>query len=717
MKKIRIAQIVFSLDQGGLENGVVNVVNNADESRIEQVVVCLGKRGILADRVKSGVKVYKLDEGANDLVTAFKLNQIIRKERIDIIHARNWNTLPAAVIAKIISRVPILVHSFHGFLPDETFPLRRRIFVKLCSYFIDMIFTVTDDASRRWRKVNWLSKKKIVTIHNGVDTNKFYVRENDVEFKRSLGLIGQCKVIGIIGSLTAVKNHKVFLEAAKKIINIYADSQFVIVGDGSLRKELEEYSQRLGIGDKVVFTGRREDVSALINCMDIVVNCSTLEGMNNVLLEAMASGKPVVATTVGGNLDILKHEYSGLFCRAGDGDDLAATISRVLSDSDLSERLAVQARENVVNRFSLKKMLLNYQDMYLCLCYRKSKKLCLVAPFPPPFGGMSVQAEKIAQNLEKEGVVYKRVNTSRVLPGVLGIKGVRTIINMLHLFVRLFLKASDTNTFYVFSCSYGYFFLTTVPAWIVAKITRRKIIINYHGGLAREFLKKYRFFVKPVLKSADVVVVPSEFLKDVFKEFGIESKVILNVIEFDGLFKKRENLEPSLVVTRHHDKEYAVGCAIETFRLLQEEIPQARLTIVGEGKETLSLQKKVKESNIRNVLFMGRIKNNDMGEVLRKHDIFLNTSLVDNLPVSFLEAFAAGLLVVSTPAGGIPYLVKNRWNGLLSETYEPKDIVKQIKSALNLQKESISMIENAQEFVKRFSWSAVRDDLLEVMKV
>jgi glycosyltransferase involved in cell wall biosynthesis len=264
--------------------------------------------------------------------------------------------------------VPAVVHSEHGrdILPVITEPLRRRVFRRLSYRLADRVFAVSRQLKNEYESALKISPNLFGLIYNGVDTRLFSPdAQKRREERATLGISEDTVVIGCVARLEPVKDHMTLLRAATIALDAGHDMRIVLVGEGPERPALEyEIKMKPALRDRVIFTGRSFDVARRLCGFDIFVLPSLFEGISNTLLEAMATGLPVVATRVGGNPEIFEDNKSGLMFYPRDIQGLADHLTRLASCCDLRKRLGAEARKHVEQCFSLEQMLKNYSDMY-----------------------------------------------------------------------------------------------------------------------------------------------------------------------------------------------------------------------------------------------------------------------------------------------------------------------------------------------------------------
>ena len=269
------------------------------------------------------------------------------------------------------------------------------------------------------------------------------------------------------------------------------------------------------------------------------------------------------------------------------------------------------------------------------------------------------------------------------------------------------------DIFHVHGCSYWGFF-PIILASIISKILRKRLIITYHGGDAQRFFGHFKFFTNYFLSDCEQVTVPSGFLREVFASFGISCKILPNIIENSLPFKERNTIGANYISMRSLYPLYNISCIIRAFGVVQKNIPEAKLTILGDGPERENLERLVSSQNIPNITFVGRVDNKDIYPYLERNDIFLSSPIIDNMPVSIIEAFSAGLLVISSNVGGIPYVVENRKTGYLFDNDDHISLAKLMIEAVENQELTRNMIRAALVETHRYRWENIKNELLKI---
>jgi glycosyltransferase involved in cell wall biosynthesis len=335
--------------------------------------------------------------------------------------------------------------------------------------------------------------------------------------------------------------------------------------------------------------------------------------------------------------------------------------------------------------------------------------VAVVAPSLDILGGQGVQAKSLMAALRDAGfgIEFIPVNPRfpRWLQWARKVPILRTLINQL-LYIPSLRRVRHAQVVHVFSASYWSFLLAPVPAILAARLFRRPVVLNYHSGEAHDHLKHWGMGVHPWLRLVTEIVVPSAYLEKVFARHGDTTRVVRNMID-TGSFRYRERvpLQPRLLSARNLETHYRVDNTLAAFALVQKEYPEATLTVAGYGSQEEAL--KLEAKGMRGVTFVGRVEPQDMPALYDAADIFVNSSEIDNQPVSILEAFSAGLLVVSTPTGDIPAMLLNGARGQLVPHADPQAMATAILDALEQTAGATAMTRNARMEAEKYSGSMV----------
>jgi L-malate glycosyltransferase len=347
-------------------------------------------------------------------------------------------------------------------------------------------------------------------------------------------------------------------------------------------------------------------------------------------------------------------------------------------------------------------------------------RVLIIAPSLDILGGQSVQAERLLTRLSSESSLqlgFLPINPR--LPGpfrkLQSIKYVRTLVTSIAYYLSLVTQVPRYDVIHIFSASYLSFLLSPTPAILIGKLFGRKLLLNYHSGEAEDHFRRWTRTAIPTIRMVDVVVVPSEYLVQVFSNFGLASKPIYNIIETSVFrFRKRDPLRPSFLSNRNFEAHYGVDTVLRAFAIVQQSVPDATLTVVGDGPLRDYLHKLASELKLNHVEFTGRVEHEHATRLYDSADVFLNGSSIDNQPLSILEAFASGLPVVTTNAGGIPYMVEDEVNALMSSVGDEKELAANVLRLLNEPILTARLVQSGLSECQKYDWKVLREQWLNV---
>ena len=367
-----IAHVIFRLGVGGLENGLINLINRIPEDRYRHAIICIKDATSFGERIeRQNVQVIELNKkDGKDPAIYWRMWSTLRKLRPDIIHTRNANAIEFQLIAAL-ARVRYRVHGEHGWDVHDIYGTSRkyRMLRKALSPFVHQFIAVSQDLERYLLKSVGVSADKVIQIYNGVDFLGFRQRaRDDCRLPWDGSLMDDLIVIGTVGRMQVVKNQMLLVRAFLRIFELEPDLRLrlrlLMVGEGPLRDEIKCALEEHGISDLAWLPGARENVAALVAKIDVFVLPSINEGISNTVLEAMALGVPVVATRVGGNKEIVFHGRTGTLVAPDDINEMAMAIIRYVADSDLRCTQGDAAKQVIEEQFSLDLMVRRYLEVY-----------------------------------------------------------------------------------------------------------------------------------------------------------------------------------------------------------------------------------------------------------------------------------------------------------------------------------------------------------------
>lgn len=328
-------------------------------------------------------------------------------------------------------------------------------------------------------------------------------------------------------------------------------------------------------------------------------------------------------------------------------------------------------------------------------------KVLLICNYKPGVGGISGQVELLQRYLRSEGHTAEIFSTKA------------SVLRRLLLSFRLIRVAREYDVLHIHCCS-GWGFLPAVGGVSVGRWMKKRLVLTYHGGGGEKFFDKHPHLVYQYLTRTDANIVLSGFLAKIFDKHHLPYTIIPNIIELDDKqYRLRETLKPNFICTRAHEELYNIPCILRAFQETLTKLPDATLKLVGGGSRHEALVNMTKEMGLTNVTFTGRVDNTEIYAYLDQSDIFLSSPTVDNMPVSVLEAMNAGLLVISSRVGGVPYMIRNGVNGLLFDSNDSNKLAELMLWSVENQAIAKAIIQQAHQSVRNYRWGSIKDKLYD----
>lgn len=343
---------------------------------------------------------------------------------------------------------------------------------------------------------------------------------------------------------------------------------------------------------------------------------------------------------------------------------------------------------------------------------RERPRVAIIAPGPAIIGGQGIQARALLAALRADGYPVSFIPIDPDFPLGLGwlrqLRYARTALNQaLYLPALIGLRRADVA--HVFAASYWSFLLAPAPAILAARCLGRRVVLHYHSGEADDHLARWGASVRPWLDIADAIVVPSEYLRNVFVHHGYAARVIPNIVDSLAFrFRERGRLRPRLLSVRNLEPHYGVDRILRAFAIVIRRRPDATLTVAGYGSAERDLRRLATSLCRSGVRFVGRVEPPAMPALYDGADVLLNASVVDNQPLSILEAQLAGLPVVSTPTGDLARMVRNRETGLVVPADDPEAMAEAVMTLLEDPQLARGVAARARSEAAAYSWSRVR---------
>jgi sugar transferase (PEP-CTERM/EpsH1 system associated) len=365
-----ITHVIYRLDVGGLENGLVNLVNFLPEDRFRHAIICLAGFSAFRERIRRpDVCVTSLDkQPGKDPAAYWRMHRLLRDLRPQILHTRNIGTIDMQWMGAAAG-VPGRIHGEHGWTADDPHGQSRHNLRirRACRPVIHRWMAMSRDIEAWLHRDVGVPESRVRQLYNGVDTERFSpagAPAVDVPWADVAGTV----TIGTVGRLDPVKNQAWLLGAFHRILERHPELgsrlRLIIAGDGPLRADLARSVRQLGIGNSVWLTGARGDVPELMRAMDVFVLPSRNEGISNTTLEAMACGRPVVAARVGGNPEIVQSGRTGILFESGDEGAFESALMTYLANPGMRMDHGRAGRDRAESEFSIGAMVRRYTDCY-----------------------------------------------------------------------------------------------------------------------------------------------------------------------------------------------------------------------------------------------------------------------------------------------------------------------------------------------------------------
>ncbi len=363
-RPLKVLHILHSFSHGGLENGIVNIINGSPPDIAHELCI-LTTAGEFLPRIRKPVRCYELHkQSGNSIGIILRVSRIIGRSGADIVHTRNWGAFDGVLAACFHPRI-IVFHGEHGrdICDPHGLSYRRNLLRRLLAFRISKFTTVSSDLAGWLTNSVRIPSRKVILLPNGVDAERFRPHR-DQALRSELGIGAQDFVIGTIGRLDPIKNHTGLIRAFAMASSRMPDARLVIVGEGPERSRLQSLIEELNCFPSPILAGYRPDVERFYGIFNLFVLNSIAEGMSNTLLEAMASGLPIVCTSVGGATDLIVDGKQGILIPTAAHEDLGRAMCAYHSDPQLCFSHGEENRRVIEKQYSLISMIDRYCQIY-----------------------------------------------------------------------------------------------------------------------------------------------------------------------------------------------------------------------------------------------------------------------------------------------------------------------------------------------------------------
>jgi glycosyltransferase involved in cell wall biosynthesis len=362
---INILHVTFNMGIGGTEQVIYQLINSLLPHNVNSEVICIdGTIGAIGKRLqKKGVSVTKLSRsGGVDLHLIKNIKTFLISKNFDIIHCHQYTPYFYGLLASFGLPARVVFTEHGRFYPDK-FRYKAIFINPILALMTSSIIAISSATRLALAKYEFIPKYKIQVIYNGIEG--LVIDESEVlKLRGSLNLTSETYIVGTISRLDSVKNHPMLLKAFRLFIHTHPESRLLIVGDGPERGNLHELVKDLGISDKVIFTGFINDPKSYLALIDLFTLTSFTEGTSMTLLEAMSIGKPIIATRVGGNPEVIENSVTGILVDSDNELSLAEAMFKIRNDSDLSNYFSSNGKKLFARKFSSRSMALEYMNVY-----------------------------------------------------------------------------------------------------------------------------------------------------------------------------------------------------------------------------------------------------------------------------------------------------------------------------------------------------------------
>lgn len=361
---IKICYVIGTLEIGGAEKQLLKLCANIDKTKFQPTVISLRSGGPLKKEfLKKGIRVIEADKKQKiDIGFFFRLIRILKKEKPDIVHTFMFTANTWGRISAVLCKTPVIFSS------ERCVDVYKRWYHLLIDrfllFFTKQVIANSQSVKQFYMQFEHINKRKISVIRNGLNIKKFQNLQLSPDKKKELGLDRAEYIVGAGGRFTEQKGFTYLLKSIPAILREFPECVFVIIGDGSLRKSFEELVMNLHIEKNVVFTGYRNDITEIFSACDLIAAPSLFEGMPNIVMEAMALGKAVVATDIPEMKEVIQDGCTGLLVPVKDTIALSEKIIYLLKNLQVRQEMGQRGYELIRKEFSVDNMVKSYEKLY-----------------------------------------------------------------------------------------------------------------------------------------------------------------------------------------------------------------------------------------------------------------------------------------------------------------------------------------------------------------
>lgn len=699
--KIHVMHIIDGLGVGGTETILYELIGGLILQGF-RITVCYFNPGPLVDKYSNlDVSLIHVPFGSRiDSLLFFRLIRIIRREKPQIVHTHLFKSDFHGLLAARINNVPVILTTLHSMNDWARFPLFGWIYGFILR-LADKVIVLSDEISDFFSSRCKVPKERFLTIHNAIPIRRFLETDgnNRKIIRDEFDVASEEILYGFIARLAPPKDHPMFLRAAVMILEKNPRARFMIVGEGESKTALIALSSELGIENKVIFTGFRGDIPEIMAALDVVVLASRFEGMPVVLMEAMASSRPIVATISRGIVSVVTHEENGLLVPQGDSDALASACLRLENDDQLRERLVKSGLALAISTFNIETNISKTADFYRETLQKKNRAMMhpiRLLQVAKSTGGVGMYMRRLVESLDREKYLITAVclaeggaDLARELSQLKNVDAINIemkdnidpITDMV-VCVKLarIIRAKEFDLVHAHTSKPGFFArLAAIGTGI--PVLYQPANFAFHDGAPRAQAILYGLlegFAAKFLTERIITVCNGE--RELARRFSVGWDELFVTI-LTGIDINKFDIEINRVLIRKNlgipADVFVVGTVarlteakapqdfIHAAKLINNFNPQTHFLWVGNGPLEEDSRRLVTELGLDSVFhFSGH--RNDIPSVLKAMDIFVLTSHWEGFSIAVLEAMAAGLPIVSTRVMGASEAIIEGENGILT---------------------------------------------------
>lgn len=675
-----------SFIHGGTERQLVAALQLLDRRRFEIRVGCLQRRGPFLPQVEAlGLPIHEFPitslYGRSTLIQLRRLIRLLREEKTELVHAFDFYTNIFAGMAARLAGVPALLISRREMAVDRR--VLQQAAIRFSAFLAHGIVANSRAAGMRLTGRAGAVPGRLAVIPNCIDPAPFRLEMAPKRAAASLGLPASAMRIGLLCALRPEKDVATFLRAAALVAREAESARFVLIGDGSERTNLENLAAELGLARSVLFLGDRSDIPELLAALDVVVLSSLTESFPNAILEAMAAGRPVVATHVGGVPELVQDGRTGWLVAPGDPQTMARRILELAHSPSLRRSMGEAGRALVVQQFSPARMKEGLEAYYEEVLRRRrpAARVLQIGNFPPPMCGWSLHTQLVHQGLLRRGADSRvmdigpgrKIEGRECLPVLGGFDYARKLlVHRLRGFTFHVHLNGDSWKGYALG----------LGAVLLGRATGKPAVITFHAGPNQIYFPRsggfWRSAFRLLFSASGEIICNHEPVKAAIEAYGIPAAKIHPIPAYSVQYEEEipaplpaavedflSGHEPRLFSYALFRPEFTVEALWEAFSRVRQRFPRAGLLLAGPPELPEGIRRALAERALDSSVFVpGNLPHAQFLTAVGRSDVFVRTHLRDGVCTSVLEALSLGVPVVASEDGLRPASVV---------TYSPGD--------------------------------------------